>query len=326
MDVSIIIVNYNTKDLILQCLKSIFELTKNVDFEVIVVDNASSDSSCNEITKNFPQVKVIESFVNSGFGRANNFGAKRAKGKYLFFLNPDCLLIENTIKVFYEFMEINNVDDSIGAVGAMLYDKTMKLNTSYHRFPAIVSELKYTISLIFNKLFLPSSDPPKTYNYSQSYISNEVDFISGADLFILKKRFDELNGFDEQFFLFYEEADLQKRMSAKGLKRIILENQKIIHLEGYSYITSSPSLKSTIIFRDSLYKYFRKHVNFISYIFFYLTITPLLIYPLFSRKYSVKEKKEYCRMLLRRHFNESEVRSTNAKFKKDSSFRLWLHY
>ena len=304
MDVSIIIVNYNTKDLTLQCLKSIFEQTKNIDFEVIVVDNASSDGSCTAITKRFPQVKVIESDVNSGFGRANNLGAKRAKGKYLFFLNSDCLLIENTIYAFYDFMERNNIDGSIGVVGALLYDKAMKLNASYHKFPTIVSELKYTIILIFSKLFFPSIAPPKTYNYIQSQFSNEVDFISGADLFILKKRFDELNGFDEQFFLFYEEADLQKRMNAIGLKRIILRNQKIIHLEGYSFITSSPNLKSTIIFRDSLYKYFRKHFHFISYIAFYLTITPLLIYPLFSKKYSAKGKNEYCRMLLRKHFKE----------------------
>ena len=302
MDVSVIIVNYNTKNLTIQCLKSIFEKTKNVEFEVIVIDNASSDGSSTTITKSFSQVKVIESDVNSGFGRANNIGAKRAKGKYLFFLNSDCLLIKNTIKAFYDFMERNNIDGSIGVVGALLYDKTMQLNISYHKFPTMISELKWIIVFLFNKLFFPSVDPPKNYNYSQSQFSNEVDFISGADLFILKKRFDELNGFDEQFFLFYEETDLQKRMSTTGLKRIILRNQKIIHLEGYSSKTSYTTLKSATIFRDSLYKYFRKHFHFISYIAFYLTITPLLIYPLFSRKYSAKEKKEYGRMLLRRNF------------------------
>lgn len=307
MDVSIIIVNYNTKDLIKNCLNSIFEQTVGVKFEVIIIDNASVDGSQQMIKEKFPQITLIENEGNLGFGKANNLGAKIAKGKYLFFLNSDCLLIENTIKAFYDFMERNNIDGSIGVVGALLYDKAMKLNTSYHKFPTITSELNWIIVFLFNKLFFPSIDPPKTYNYSQSQFSNEVDFISGADLFILKKIFDELNGFDEQFFLFYEETDLQKRMSTIGLKRIILRNQKIIHLEGHSSKTSSTTLKSAIIFRDSLYKYFRKHFHFISYIAFYLTITPLLIYPLLSKKYSAKEKKEYSRVLLRKHIDEKKM-------------------
>ena len=101
--VSIIIVNYNTKQLTLNCLKSIYEYTKDIDFEIIVVDNASSDGSVEAIRESFPIVNVIGSNENLGFGRANNLGAKYAQGKYLFLLNSDTLLIENSIKKLYDF-------------------------------------------------------------------------------------------------------------------------------------------------------------------------------------------------------------------------------
>ena len=304
MDVSIIIVNYNTLDILKNCLNSIFEQTVEVKYEIIVVDNASTDGSQQMIKENFPQITLIENKLNLGFGSANNLGAKIAKGKYLLLLNSDCLLIENTIKVFYDFMEMNNIDGSIGVIGAMLYDKMMKPNNSYHKFPIIGTSLKVIIISFYNKLFLQSIALPKTSNYNQSKYSNEVDFISGADLFISKKIFDELNGFDEQFFLFFEETDLQKRMAKKGLKRIILRNQKIIHLEGHSSKTSTPSVKLFLIYRDSMYKYFRKNASFISYNFFYYLTIPLVIVPLLSKKYSGKEKKRYLKKLLRIPINE----------------------
>jgi len=300
MDVSIIIINYNTRDLTLQCLKSIFENTRNIDFEVIVVDNASTDGSQAMIKNSFPEVILIENNDNLGFGRANNIGAKYANGKYLFLLNSDCLLIENTIKAFYEFMEENNCDETIGVVGAMLFDKDMNQNSSYCKFPTKTRAIYNIIITILNKKIGFSIKLPRTSNYKLSSNIDEVDFITGADLFILKKIFDELNGFDEQFFMYYEETDLQKRMELIGLKRIILSEKRIIHLEGASTINKNNSLKPSATVRDSMLKYFKKHSNFIAYSAFYLIITPLLIYPLLVKKYSVKEKREYRRMLLRK--------------------------
>lgn len=102
MNVSVIIVNYNTKELTKNCLASIFEKTKNIDFEVIVSDNGSTDGSIEMIKSDFPQVVLIENNVNLGFGKANNIAAKIAKGKYLLFLNSDTILLNNAVKEFFD--------------------------------------------------------------------------------------------------------------------------------------------------------------------------------------------------------------------------------
>lgn len=107
MDVSVIIVNYNTKDLILNCIQSIYEKTKDLTFEIIVSDNDSKDDSIKQISSQFPEVKIIENKKNLGFGMANNEGFKIAQGKYVFCLNPDTILINNAIKFLYDFMEHN---------------------------------------------------------------------------------------------------------------------------------------------------------------------------------------------------------------------------
>ena len=103
--VSIIIVNYKTKDLTLQCLDSVFQWTSGVEYEIILVDNHSEDGSVKKIRESYPNIKVIENKENQGFGRANNIGAKVAIGRYLFLLNSDTILVENVVKSFYDFME-----------------------------------------------------------------------------------------------------------------------------------------------------------------------------------------------------------------------------
>jgi GT2 family glycosyltransferase len=307
MDVSVIIVNYNTKNLIKQCIESIVKFTVGIQYEIIIVDNASIDGSQKMIKENFPFVSLIENELNLGFGSANNIGANYAQGKYLFFLNSDCLLIENTIKSFFEFAEINNKEKNIGAIGALLYDNDMKLNISYHRFPNTIAVFLNSFGPIFRKFNYQTPYKVNSHNYNHSKKYNEVDFITGADMFILKEIFNNLEGFDEQFFLYYEESDLQKRMESVGLKRIILKDQKIVHLEGFSSKKSHVPLKTTLIMRDSRYKYFKKHLSKISYIIFYLVLTPLQISPLFSKSYTYNQKKEWLKMLCRKKINLQNI-------------------
>lgn len=127
MNVSIIIVNYNTKVLLGQCLESVFEMTRDIAFEVLVVDNASSDGSEEYITSKFADVVWINSGGNLGFGRANNLGAEHAKGEYLFLLNSDTILKNNAVKIFYDYMQ-SHKDERIGALGAWLYDDMGGIN------------------------------------------------------------------------------------------------------------------------------------------------------------------------------------------------------
>ena len=110
MDVSVIIVNYNTVELTKQCILSIYNQTKDVNFEIIVVDNNSEDNSVKIIENNFPQVILINNSDNIGFGRANNLGVEIAKGKYIFFLNSDTILLNNAIKIFVDYMRKNNIN------------------------------------------------------------------------------------------------------------------------------------------------------------------------------------------------------------------------
>ena len=107
MQVSIIIVNYNTKELLNNCLKSIYKYTKDIDFEIIVSDNGSTDNSISMLKTEFPQVVIVDNGKNLGFGAANNKGLEIAKGKYIFYLNSDTLILNNAVKIFYDYFEAN---------------------------------------------------------------------------------------------------------------------------------------------------------------------------------------------------------------------------
>ena len=130
MNVSVIIVNYNTKELTKNCLASIFEKTKNIDFEVIVSDNGSTDGSIEMIKSDFPQVVLIENNANLGFGKANNIAAKIAKGKYLLFLNSDTILLNNAVKEFFD----RAVCEKNKILGCILVNEIGTPVHSYERF------------------------------------------------------------------------------------------------------------------------------------------------------------------------------------------------
>lgn len=223
MDISIILVNYNTKQLTIDCLKSIYEKTSGVDFEVFVVDNASQDDSIEFIKEAFPQVKLIENPENIGFGRANNVGIKQAIGKYVFLLNTDTALINNAVKILFDFMEEN---PEAGACGGNLFDEDMSpvhsfgfLKTPFNHFLK-VSGLRYLCENKKNDL-----------NRGKL---QEVGQIIGADLMLRKSVLDETGFFDERFFLYFEESELQCRIKRAGHKIFYIPDAFIFHFEGGS--------------------------------------------------------------------------------------------
>jgi len=231
MGVSIIIVNYNTRDLLEQCVESVFLHTTDIHFEIIIVDNASSDGSTEMIKRNFPYVILIESKENLGFGRANNLGAKHANGKYLFLLNSDTILIENSIKLLYDYFE-NNTNDKLALIGCKLLDINKNPHISYGNFPTIKQELfEYGLSKIFKKYYLKNLSPSVSDNSNRL---REVDYLMGADLFFKKKIFEEIGGFDEDFFLYYEETEICYRLKAKGYQILWVPITSIIHYIGAS--------------------------------------------------------------------------------------------
>ena len=231
LDVSIVIVNYNTKKLLKNCLRSIFEQTKDIFFEVIVSDNGSEDGSVEMIKTEFPKVILIENNANLGFGAANNLGLKIAKGKYIFYLNSDTILLNNAIKIFFEYWETSVEKERIGCLGAMLLDSKLNFNTSYGNLPSAANELKYLRNCFLSSLYIKAiySKFHKVNHNKEFY--GEVGYVMGADLFL---RNDKNAKFDERYFMFYEESDMQNLLKKENKKNFIIKGPKIIHLEGGS--------------------------------------------------------------------------------------------
>lgn len=277
MDVSIIIVNYNTKQLLADCLATVFEKTKDVAFEVIVADNASTDSSEEYIKEHYPSVKWINSGENLGFGRANNLGAKYASGKYLFLLNSDTLLLNNAIRIFFDYAE-SHQHEGIGTLGSWLLDKNEKPNNSFGFFPCPKNEIGY----LLGKYQLPS--------LSDITEEKEVDYITGADLFIEKRLFDKLDGFDKNIFMYYEETDLQYRLAQRGLSRRIIPGPRIIHLEGGSFENKGLSLKRFLMAQTSYNYYLRKNFHGLNYYFNRVMLCLIRLTLFITTKWTVSEK------------------------------------
>jgi len=251
VDVSVIIVNYNTYQVTKECIASIFQYTSNINFEVILVDNNSKDESY----INFKQDKRIIYLyqeANLGFGKANNIGYEHSNGKYMFLLNSDTLLRSNAIKEFYDYMEMNS--NRIAFVGTMLKDINNNLIHSYGIFPNLYIGIKwYSILGVFLNRISCSSN-------NQTTINGKVDYVTGADIFIRKNVIEKHGLFDPDFFMYFEETELQYRYSKLGYESHIFSKPQIIHLENYSMNQSynNNNLRKLSISLRSYFLYIKK--------------------------------------------------------------------
>jgi GT2 family glycosyltransferase len=228
MDVSIIIINYNTCELVIQCIKSIYEQTRDISFEVIVVDNNSNDISQKKIPLVFPNIQFIANKDNIGFGRANNRGAELATGKYLFLLNSDTLLLNNAIGILVSHFELN---PSAGICGGNLFDIDLKPIHSFRRtLPSISWEIN---AILYESIEKLKYGPNIEFNYTNENM--EVGYITGADLMIRRDVWDKISGFDPGFFMYYEDADLNFRVKKTKYKICSIPEARIIHLSGKSF-------------------------------------------------------------------------------------------
>lgn len=271
MDVSVIIVNYNTKDLTENCINSIFEQTKGLQFEVIVIDNASIDGSKDFFSKD-KRVKYIYVEENLGFGRANNIGYEIAQGEYLFLLNSDTFLMNNAIFLLWkQIKDISKKPNTIevACAGCMLIDSNHIIIHSYAHFPSMWRAfLGATIIPIIWKLHLISC-LPSTSNYDfekQKGLFFDVDYITGADLMVKKSVADNYGLFDPDFFMYSEETEMQHRYMRAGFRRVICIGAQIVHLEGRSNRKSSPARTTQAIRSELLY--FKKTSTILGYIVF----------------------------------------------------------
>lgn len=234
MDVSIVIVSYNTEKLTLQCIDSIIKYTHGLEYEIIVVDNGSADNTINEIKEKYKKVHIIENTKNLGFGSANNIGADYAKGKFLFFLNSDTVLLNNALKKFVDFY-LEYQDLKIGALGGWLLDKNMNVMHSGSKFPKIRDQAIGYLHKILDKIKDKKSE--RDYSvllYYDTLNYHKIDYVTGADLFILKETFEKIGGFDTDFFLYYEETYMQYRLKKDNYSNFLVKGPKIIHYCGKS--------------------------------------------------------------------------------------------
>lgn len=294
MDVSIIIVNYNTKDLLAQCIHSIKDNTLGIAYEIIVVDNDSHDASVEMLKMDFPQVAVVEAGGNIGFGRANNLGMQIASGKYLFLLNSDTILVNNAVKDFYDQAEqLKQNGYKVGAIGSILLTSSMSTCHSYGKFITPKSELTNVLAKYLRFLKYKNNTNPDLINEPTS-----VDYITGADLFIPKTVFDEIGGFDPAFFMYCEEVDWQKRMKDHGYERLIVPGPEIIHLEGGSDSAKrklwSPSRLANIYTSKKIYQ--KKNFNPYIYPFFRMAYK-ILNTPSIVLTAMMTKNKEYLKLI-----------------------------
>ena len=229
--VSIIIINYKTAELVKNCIESVVDKSQNFSYEVIVIDNSDDDFEFNKLNDNLKDknVSIINANGNLGFGRANNEAAKYAKGKYLFFLNSDTLLINNAIFSLYEYLENN---DKFGIAGGNLYSANLIPANSFGVDGNNLKNRKKRtgIKALFNRFFRKKRID---FNYSNEPI--EVESICGADLMISKELFDEVGGFDENIFMYGEDDVLSFDVKEKtGKLTCCVPYAQIIHLENGS--------------------------------------------------------------------------------------------
>lgn len=254
LEVSIVIVNWNSKEFIGSCLLSIPE----GDYEVIVVDNGSSDGSADFIEKRFPHTRLIRNSTNRGFAAACNQGASVARGEYIFFLNPDTILQKDSLRKLVEFARSQA---RLGAVGPQLIGRDGKIQNSVRRFPTMRGVLIGRKGRLVQKL---SSERPSS-----------VDQISGAAFLIKRDLWRDVGGMDERFFMFYEEVDLCRRLKDLGYNIYYLPTARITHLGGGSRHKDREAVANYYL--KSMFHYFQKYESPKRFFWFRLVYRPMFL-------------------------------------------------
>jgi len=257
-DVSIIIVNWNTKELLLNCIESLIKETKQHTIEIIVVDNASSDGSPNAVRQRFPNVKVIVNKSNLGFAKANNIGIKQSTGRYVCLVNSDIKALDGCVDRMCEYMDNNT---SIGALGPKTVNEDMTFRLNIREFPSLWNSFceAFALNIIFPKTRLFRTR--LLINISQDSPSS-VDTLSGCFLMVRQETLEEVGLLDERFFIYGEDKDWCKRFSNAGWDVKFFPDAQAIHYGGSS--SSVAPLKYLIEMLKSDFEYWRKHHSWVA--------------------------------------------------------------
>lgn len=256
MQLSVIIVNYNVKHFLLQCLRSVYAAAKNVSVEVFVVDNVSKDGSAEAVKAEFPQVKWIQNTKNVGFSRANNQAIKVATGEYVLILNPDMVVAEDSFEKSIAFMEKH---PDAGALGVRMIDGSGAfLPESKRGLPT--PEVAFYKMFGLSRLFPRSKRFGKYHlGYLDEFQNHEVEILAGAYMFFRRSVLQKIGYFDETFFMYGEDIDLSWRVILAGYKNYYCADTTIIHYKGES--TKRGSLNYVKVFYEAMIIFAKKYFS-----------------------------------------------------------------
>ena len=271
MVLSIIIVSWNVCDYLVDCIESILKNCRLLQYEIIVIDNASTDGTVDLIKNKYPGLILIINDTNKGFAYANNQGIRQARGRYLLFLNPDTIIKPDAVEKMLTFLEQNK---DVGAIGPRLLNKDLTIQHSVRTFPTFRGALyRHTILRYFG-LFKNHHEKWRMKDFKSDRLT-DVDQLMGAAILAEKDLVLKMGGFDERFFMYYEEADFCYRIKKAGYRIVYFPDASIIHLGGKS-ARQIPFRKKIMAIR-SLLRFFGKHRNKSAVAGFAIFFLPLFI-------------------------------------------------
>lgn len=268
MDISIIIVSWNVRDLLKRCLTSIFKHSQGISFEVLVVDNASADGTADMVAREFPQVTLLVQRENLGFAKANNIGLAQSQGTHVFFLNPDTEIFENSIKILFDILESNPV---VALVGPRLVYPDTATQPSVKRDPTVCDQV--IIALKLHHTVKPrclTRYLAKDFDYGKE---EQVQQLMGAAIAARGSVIRRMGGWNERYFIWWEDVDLCARVRAAGHTVLYTPLTTVIHHEGKSFVQQRSFSKQRRFMRG-MRTYFKLHRPIWEYLIISL-ITPL---------------------------------------------------
>ena len=254
MKLSIVIVNWKTKELTAAAIASVFEQTKALLFEVILIDNNSADGSVEALRAQFPQITIVENNANLGFGKANNQGMRLAKGQYIMLLNSDTVVLDHALEKMVTYLDEHPEVMMIGPK-VLNADRTFQ-HACRRMLPTPASSFYHLFGLV--KIFRKSArvNAYKGYNREPN-VTEPVEALSGAAMMFRRQVFEVTGGFDERFFMYGEDLDFSKQVFDQGWKTMFVHTAEIIHYGGAS--SKKRRTKSIVNFYDAMWLYYDKH-------------------------------------------------------------------